>query len=411
MSNVTKLRTRKPTGRPAWPLILLAGGEKTGKTYRAAELSGDPRIASTLWLDLGEGCQDEYGAVPGADYDVIEHNGTWVDIITQVEAAKEYAAAELAAGRITLLVVDSMTAEWAMLTAWTNERAKNSKNNKRLLAQDPDAEIDVSSNYWNDANSRHNRLMNVLKTFPGVVVMTALETEKTQFGPGGRPLENAPKVAKPDGQKRLGADATVWIRLSLAEEPVVVGIRSLKNNITPGKDHPQPWADFTLSKLLFDFLEIGADTAAVRDIPKLDASALSEEERVQDPDGPNGGGGQRPGRQYDRPSHRQPTAEQLAAQAAELAETVKGHAGRLLVVADAGQAAKAMEWIGNQPFMGADVAGHITEEDREVLGLEAGVPITLYGLAEKVSAYTSKHNRSVRMPLDVDRPADQNRAA
>lgn len=275
------LRTRKPTGATSWPLILLAGEAKTGKTYRAAEFTGDERVGRAFWLDLGEGCADEYGQVPGADYDIIEHDGTWIDIIEQVEAVRDVARAELAAGnKPVLLVIDSMTAEWAMLSLWTDTRARRSTNNKKLLAENPDAEIDISSNYWNDANSRHNRLMNILKTFPGIVVMTALETEKTQFDAAGRPKRNAPKVARPDAQKRLPADSTVWVRLSLDSEPTIVGIRSVKMAIVPGKDEPKPWEEFTLGKLVFDFLEVHKEAQA-RNMPALDADQLAPDEDPQ----------------------------------------------------------------------------------------------------------------------------------
>lgn len=275
------LKTRKPTGATSWPLILLAGEAKTGKTYRAAEFTGNENIGRTFWLDLGEGCADEYGQVPGADYEIIEHNGTWIDIIEQVSEVRDIAREALTRGeKPVLLVIDSMTAEWAMLSAWTDTRARRSTNNRKLLAENADSEIDISSNYWNDANSRHNRLMNILKTFPGIVVMTSLETEKTQFGPNGHPLRNAPKIARPDAQKRLPADATVWVRLSLDHEPTIVGIRSVKHSIVPGQDRPKPWPGFTLSGLVFDFLEIGK-TAQVRDVPVLDANQLAPEEDPQ----------------------------------------------------------------------------------------------------------------------------------
>lgn len=264
------LKTRKPTGAISWPLILLAGEAKTGKTWAAAEFTGDERVGRSFWLDLGEGCADEYGAVPGADYEIIEHDGTWIDIIGQVSEVRDIAADALRKGEKPItLTIDSMTAEWAMLSAWTETRARRSTNNKKLLSEDPDAEIDITSNYWNDATSRHNRLMNILKTFPGIVVMTSLETEKTQFGPGGKPVKGAPKVAKPDGQKRLSADATVWVRLSQDHEPTVVGLRSVKYTIRPGKDKPRPIEDFSLAKLVFELMEIGS--AQVRDVPVLNA--------------------------------------------------------------------------------------------------------------------------------------------
>lgn len=264
------LKTRRPTKAISWPLILLAGEAKTGKTYAAAEFTGDERVGRSFWLDLGEGCADEYGAVPGADYEIIEHDGTWIDIITQVEEVRNLASEALRKGeKPVTLTIDSMTAEWAMLSQWADTRARRSTNNKKLLADDPDAEIDITSNYWNDATSRHNRLMNILKTFPGIVVMTSLETEKTQFGPGGKPVKGAPKVAKPDAQKRLAADSTVWVRLSQDHEPTVVGLRSVKYTIRPGKDKPRPVEDFSIGKLVFELM--GIESAQVRDVPVLNA--------------------------------------------------------------------------------------------------------------------------------------------
>lgn len=278
---MTKLKTRKPTGAASWPLILLAGEAKTGKTWSAAEFTGDERVGRCFWLDLGEGCADEYGAVPNADYEIVDHDGTWVDIIGQVEAVRDVAREELAKGnKPVVLAIDSMTAEWAMLSLWTDQRARKSAKNQKALAANPDDEVDITSNYWNDANSRHNRLMNILKTFPGIVIMTALETEKTQFGANGIPLKGAPKVARPDAQKRLPADATVWVRLSLDNEPTIVGMRSVKHSIIPGKDRPKPWRDFSLSKLVFEYLEIGQGAQA-RVIPELNPSALSPEEDPQ----------------------------------------------------------------------------------------------------------------------------------
>lgn len=273
------LKTRKPTGVPSWPLILLAGESKTGKTYRAAEFTGDERVGRCFWLDLSEGCADEYINVPGANYEIIDHDGTWIDIISQVSDVRDIAREALAKGeKPVVLAIDSMTAEWATLSAWTDARARRSASNKQALKANPDAEIDITANYWNDANSRHNRLMNILKTFPGIVVMTTLETEKTQFGPNGRPVKDAPKVARPDAHKRLTADATVWVRLSLNSAPTIVGIRSLRHNIVPGQDEPKPWPDFTLGKLVFEVMGLGSGTAQVRNMPVLDADQAEPDE-------------------------------------------------------------------------------------------------------------------------------------
>ncbi len=386
-SNVTTLRTRKPSGAPSYPLILLAGEAKTGKTWQLAEFTGDERVGRSFVLDLGEGTGDEYGAVPGADYELVDHDGTWIDIIGQVEAVAAEAAKDLAAGLPPVVLgIDSMTTEWGMLTRWTNERAKRSASNRRLLAQDADAEIDVSSNYWNDANARHQRLMDILKTFPGIVVITALETEKTQFGPGGRPLEGAPKVAKPDGQKRLAADSSVWIRLSLTEEPVVVGMRSVKRSIIPGKDQPKPWAGFTLAALVFEELGIASGTAAVRNLPTLTADQVDPSERVAVQPGDQ--------RQQGAPAGQtvEPPAGQTARErkAAETDRARKAGQGVDAILA-ADSLARAEELAGVAAKSAAaqlDILGLLEGRDvtKENLGITGG-PVTLAAFAASVAAY------------------------
>lgn len=69
-------QTRKPTGKPSWPLLLAAGGEGTGKSYLAAEASASDLIGKTYWLGYGEQDPDDYGNIPGADFDIVEHDGT-----------------------------------------------------------------------------------------------------------------------------------------------------------------------------------------------------------------------------------------------------------------------------------------------------------------------------------------------
>lgn len=381
MSNVTKLRTRKPTGRPSWPLILLAGEAKTGKTYQAAQFTGDPRVGRSFVLDLGEGSADEYIEVPGADYEIIDHNGQWIDIIAQVEAVRDLARAELTRGeKPVCLIIDSMTAEWAMLSAWTDARARRSRDNRKALAENPDAEINISPNYWNDANSRHNRLMNILKTFPGIVIMTALETEKMQMGPGGRPLENAPKVARPDAQKRVTADATVWVRLSLDTAPTIVGIRSLKHNITPGQDRPRPWPDFTLSKLVFEFLGMTSENTQVRAAPVLDADQVAPGEETDH----HGSG----------PSGPQRTPQQNEAYA-------KLGVGRLMAASVIAEAKTARDRAKDDPCGAVNVWDVVGEDRRAVLGIdpERG-SITLAEVGDLVVGYVERRKMSVDAALD-----------
>lgn len=269
------IRTRPPTGRVPWPLILIEGGEKSGKSWAAAQLSASERVGQTYWIDLGEGAADEYGAIPGARYLVGEHDGTWASILGQVRAIREEAARAASAGEPpVVLVIDSMTAEWDLLKDWAANRAKGSQANQRRLQQDPHAEVQVTFNLWNDATARHRRLMTALMTFPGIVVMTARGKEVAAMDASGRPVEGS-KEYKVDGHKTLAFDASVWVRLGREHPPMVVGARSVHAGIRPGVDKPQPMPDFTLEKLVFEALRCDPQGTPARAMTAIQAGAES----------------------------------------------------------------------------------------------------------------------------------------
>ncbi|MGW0587422.1 AAA family ATPase [Streptosporangium sp. NPDC002607] len=270
------INTRQPTGRAPWPLILIEGGEKSGKSWAAAQLSASEKVGQTYWIDLGEGAADEYGAIPGARYLVIEHDGTWASIMTQVRAVREEAdRAAQASEPPVVLVIDSMTAEWDLLKDWAANRAKGSQTNQRRLQQDPHAEIQVTFNLWNDATARHRKLMTLLMTWPGIVVMTARGKEVAAMDASGRPVEGS-KEYKVEGHKTLAFDASVWVRLGREHPPLVIGARSVHAGIRPGVDKPQPMPDFSLEKLVFEALRCGAESQA-RQFTPPEAGAESPE--------------------------------------------------------------------------------------------------------------------------------------
>src|SRR6185437_6889905 len=153
------LKTRKPTGAVPWPLILVEGPEKTGKSYIGALLSASEHVGRTVVIDLSEGAWDEYGLVPGARFDIAEHDGTFASIYQAVLDAKAEAEADAKAGKAPfVLIVDPMTDMWELLKDWAASRAKTSRANRAKLERDPNAEITIPMNLWNDANSRHRRL-------------------------------------------------------------------------------------------------------------------------------------------------------------------------------------------------------------------------------------------------------------
>lgn len=277
-----RLKTRKPTGAVPWPLILLEGGEKAGKSWAAAEFTADPRLGQAYWLDLGEGAADEYAAIPGANYLVLEHDGTYPTILEQVQAVHAEAKRANDAGEPpVVLVVDSMTNEWDQLKDWTTERARGSKRGKRELAADPNAEIKPAGTLWNDANTRHYRIMNLLMQFPGIAIMTARGKEVAVIGADGNPIPGQ-RDWKVEGHKNLGFDSSAWVRLSRDEHPQIIGARSVHAGIRPGVDKARKVPDFTVAWLVFDVLKCDPATAKVRDLRPLDSTPEPSDEPPAD---------------------------------------------------------------------------------------------------------------------------------
>src|SRR3954447_19583287 len=98
MMAISGLTIRKPTGRVPWPCVLLEGEEKAGKSWALAQLSASDRIGALYWIDLNEGAGDEYGAVPGAAYELVEHDGSYARVRAAAQAVRAEARRAADAG-------------------------------------------------------------------------------------------------------------------------------------------------------------------------------------------------------------------------------------------------------------------------------------------------------------------------
>lgn len=280
------LKTRPPTGRVPWPLILVEGGEKTGKSYLAAMLAYSPKVGDTYWVDLGEGSGDEYLDPTEPRHHIVDHDGTYADILATVLEAKARAAAALAEGRPpVVLIIDTQTAVWELLKDQADGKARRrlAAKGKRLA---PDDTPQISQDLWNDANSRHRRLMTALMTFPGIAIMTARGKTVAEVDASGQPVAGR-KEYKVEGQKGLAFDASIVIRLSRTDPPTVVGMRMKNGGIRPGVDQPRQIRDLTLESLVFDVLGVGSGTTA-RQLVQLTITEadLAEAPAPDDPPGP-----------------------------------------------------------------------------------------------------------------------------
>lgn len=269
------LKTRKPTGQVPPPVILLEGETGSGRSWAAAELSASDKVGRTFWIELGdESTADQYGAIPGVRYEIVEPDrGVW-DWASLYQAAKDFRdeseRAADAGEKPPVLVIDHVGHVWDMLAEWAENRARSSKENKARLAQDPNAEITITSNYWNDATARWRRLMTALLTTKGVVVLLSKGEEVTLFE-GGQPTPR--KTWKVAGQKSFTSSMPIWVRMTRNGHPRLIKLRAVVGGIRPGVDREQTLPGFTLERLIFERYGWDPATSGFRAIVPMVAGA------------------------------------------------------------------------------------------------------------------------------------------
>lgn len=249
----TAIHTRRPTGKPPWPIMLLAGSEKAGKSYAAAVASASAVIGRTFWISIGEDDPDELGALPGARFEIVEHDGTYRGILGAIDAA----AAQPADGPPNMIVVDSSSRLWDLLV--DDEQAKA---NSRHKASTDDAQITMD--LWNHAKARWGNVMTLLRSHNGPVIITSRFKLVTVIEKGKPTPEKEWKV---QAEKSLIFDVGVVVEMPARGEVYLTSVRSLKFAAEPGAR--VPYADFTVEKLWRDLgvTEPGATTARVHATP------------------------------------------------------------------------------------------------------------------------------------------------
>lgn len=242
------LTTRTPTGKPSWPVLALVGPEKTGKSWAAAAVSGSTHLDSTLWLSVGEQDPDEYSEVPGARFEIVEHDGTYRSILQackdMVDEAKRRKAKS---GKPVLLVVDSTGRIWNLLT----DMAQLEANKRRK--QDSLAEAKIDTDIWNVATTRWYNILNTLKDNDGPVILTARMEVKLLFGDDGQIVVDERKrpmrADTIEAQKRFGADVSAIIKLHEPGVAELTGARSVKLAALGIRTHTWTGNEFKVEKV------------------------------------------------------------------------------------------------------------------------------------------------------------------
>lgn len=290
------LRTRKPSGRPSWPLILLAGVEGSGKTWSAAEATGISMVGSAWWIEIGEQMADEYIKVPGADFEIIDHDGTYRNIAEQI---REAAAAPTVDGKPNMLVVDSMTELWDLLSGEQQEIANRKRGNKTT-------EAPITMDQWNAAKKRWNQVIDALRSFPGPVILTSRLESVAVVGPDGKPVQGASSW-KIRAEKNLPYEVQVVMQAQQPRHWTMTKVASTQLIMPPVG--VLPWPEFTVEELLIrmglDQIEVSTKRTYVRtqtapeprvetqvvpasDWPEDIAAAVKELEEAGDLDGLTG---------------------------------------------------------------------------------------------------------------------------
>lgn len=229
------LATRKPTGKAPWPIMLIAGVEKAGKSYACAEATGNAGLDRTFWVGIGEDDPDELGSLPGADFEIVQHDGTYRGILAAIKDA-------VAEPGTNLIVVDSMTKLWDLLSNMAQSEA-NQRAARKNRGGDGEARIDMD--LWNAAKKRHQAVVNTLKDNRGPVLLTARLDNQVLMDDNGQPTKHRDWKIK--CEKNLPYDVSAIIELHERGKAFITGVRSLQFRGDPSLKAPLP--DFTVTAL------------------------------------------------------------------------------------------------------------------------------------------------------------------
>lgn len=392
---MSALRTRRPTKTTWWPRVLVTGGPGTCAARTAAEVTADRRLAASYWLEVGQDANaDSYAHTPGADYDVIVHDGTWLDMYEQLSAAWDEARAAAEAGYPSALIITSMSGVHAMLNDTADLIARR-QHAAALTARglDPAAawtsqiHVEVHPDVWKLMGRRHQQLMAKILTWPGPVVMTARETRT------------------PDGHwhlranDQLGFDATAWVRLLHDDQPEIVLLDTVQHYRLTRSERAALRNEVTLTKLIWDWSGCGTDTQAPAPrtftadqvLPGEQPTRVLQAVRTARPQPAVHTRAVTPkpaARTAEDVTVEDVTAEDLPSTAERAAHLTDAW----LFLADRKKVQQLWERTHNDmaDALDEDIAGLLSEQDREALSVPAGEAFPLRELAARAAAHVGR---------------------
>jgi hypothetical protein len=278
----------EPTGEDGRPFLLCEGEEKAGKTSNALLLARSPEIGMTFVVEIGESRADAYKRLAPGRYRMMRHDGTYWGIVQQIQAVIDAPRVD---GKPNLFVMDSASALWDLEKARVDRRARNSEAARRKLAHDPDAEIKAPFNLWGDAKARWYRIMNMLRHWDGIVVLTARGKEG-MVTDGNKIVEDETEwKVQTEGNLKFEVDA--WVRFlrpgkKVPARATVVGGASWAFAIPPDglplpDGHPSDpnWYG-PLHHLIFELMGAGSDGAKKLVTPNVGRGVVQAKQDLVD---------------------------------------------------------------------------------------------------------------------------------
>lgn len=393
---MTPPRTRRPTGKGGWQRVLLSGDESgiVDAAWAAAAFTADDRLVTTYWLELNPGeTGDVFGAATGADFELLDHDGSWADIFDQVDAAWQVARDVAASGPYpSALIVHGMSAEWMMLSDLADRRARRRTASELIRhgldpapAYSSDVKVEVDADVWTLVGRRHRELMAKILTWPGPVILIAREKRSAD----GRWVLKA--------QDQLGFDVTARVRFARGEKPEIVSFLTPERVRLNARQRRELRSKFTLSRMLWDWSGCTVDTPmpVVRTLD-ADQTMPGEEPPVRAV----------PDRRPPAPHPVPPPLPPSAAPAPEQDDETS--ASRGAVVVDFTERWLALEkrdqvtplWAemdrAGADVMATDVAGLLTREERATFGVADNTAWSLRDLATGVAKHVLRTGTAIR---------------
>jgi hypothetical protein len=263
------LRTSKPQPAQPYPFLVVAGTPSAGKTYTLLEAARSDLIGRTFVLTLGEERPDAFREIAGDDFEMIDHDGTYDDMLGQIREVK---AEPMVDGKPNYLAFDGGTALHTLIRsqsqAIANRRAVTAAARHRSPI--PVGDVKLTGDLWDMIRDQWATIIHELRTMPGPTAMSVRLEEKTVSIDG---VETAEKVWRMRAGENLQYDATAIIEMSRRGDYVLT-----KQN-TPGSGFMgnRPWPDFTLDAF-WRSVGLGTKEFGVRrfETPRLDPSLTTD---------------------------------------------------------------------------------------------------------------------------------------